>query len=97
MKFRIVQQRGVFRILKCERVVSFDKPFRFKHWAHNGDIHLKWGGWKSVWVLKEIKTGWPKEWTYAQFDTYKKAENYIRKFYGSTGVDAIEKPKWGNA
>lgn len=29
-----------------------------------------------------------------EFDTYKKAENYIKKFYGSTGVDAIEKPEW---
>jgi hypothetical protein len=95
MKFRIVERRGVFRIRKCERVVSFDKPFRLKNWAHNDDIHLKWGAWRWLEELKHVHgEGWPMEYVSIEFDSYKKAEKHIKKFYGSKGVDAIEKPEW---
>ena len=90
MKFRIVEKRGVFRIRRCERVISFDKPFRFKNWAHNDDIHLKWGNWATI-TEPASTSGHPwDEYRAINFDTYQKAEDYIKEHYGLRGVKAIE-------
>jgi hypothetical protein len=97
-KFRIVEQRGVFRIrerdVKTKKVKaswSFGSKVKDRtvvKWTFIVDFMAK-----PVQVFCPLSGSYPK-WGAAEFDTYKKAENYIKKFYGSTGVDAIEKPEW---
>ena len=94
-KFRIVEQRGVFRIKQHSDQTQKFKKF-FGVWVKDGMVD-KW-----LFLHKPFKEMDSREMLkYAkgadfilEFDTYKKAENYIKKFYGSTGVDAIEKPEW---
>jgi hypothetical protein len=93
-KFRIVEQRGVFQIQ--ERIV--EQPKYKKSWITGNMIKT---GLEDIWVILLDEAmmiedhGLCSTECYAhEFDTYKKAENYIKKFYGSTGVDAIEKPEW---
>lgn len=133
-KFRIVEQRGVFRIQShrsYRRNISTTEKrrgwFRDSVWTENYETIDEWyfcakrGGVEfypndiryknqsAKWDLRDFGPGTSpvyanlgsvpasmrvKEY---EFDTYKKAENYIKKFYGSTGVDAIEKPEWRTA
>ena len=74
MKFRIVEQRGVFRIQKKEFI-----------------------GWSLLLDLEATRLYPMDKLPRFEVSTYKKSENYIKKFYGSTGVDAIEKPEWRTA
>ncbi len=121
-KFRIVEQRGVFRIkmtfiktsVRPSYVIAgFETPFG----TMTARDYRPSGKWykPDVEVLTCCSSPTYEERTIllggdviqdqtgnrnhlqrgcAEFDTYKKAENYIKKFYGSTGVDAIEKPEW---
>ena len=52
----------------------------------------KFIGWESI--GDRYFTGFSVGLDIFEFDTYKKAENHIKKFYGLKGVDAIEKPEW---
>lgn len=132
MKFRIVEQRGVFRIQRLEvdawRILPTTESFTTGHlWWKRTEVEKSqiWGrvtDWETLGVRdgkefsrrfipardltltgEELGRGtirWnrvPPQVKEYEFDTYKKAENYIRKFYGSTGVDAIEKPEWRTA
>lgn len=99
MKFRIVEQRGVFRI--HERRLK--QPKYKESWITGRVVKT---GLKDVWeelcddiayinqgFLRGVAMKSPAYFA-LEFDTYKKAENHIKKFYGSNGVDAIEKPEW---
>ena len=118
MKFRIVEQRGVFRIMTCRK---YDKEIYgdFKWYEREGRGQL--GKVRKVIGHETVVEWWfcakcadeefvnnddryrgsviiglvsPDNYNPVveyEFDTYQKAENYIKKFYGSTGVDAIEK------
>jgi len=115
-KFRIVEQRGVFRIQSCRSYEaecgSRIKVEGGKHWwnfektsfeyvyetayewyfcAKCADVEFVPNDSRYDGAYREPHYNEVKEY---EFDTYKKAENYIKKFYGSTGVDAIEKPEW---
>ena len=84
-KFRIVEQRGVFRIQE-ELTLSIPRLWWIGHYDR-----------KSFCFISQFSEKEGDEWgeySIVERDTYKKAENYIKKFYGSTGVDAIEKPEW---
>ena len=76
-KFRIVEQRGVFRIQRKG----------VKQWF-----------WRNLYYYtdpEQAKFTLDGEYmSQRYFDTYEKAENYIKNTYGSNGVDAIEKPEW---
>jgi hypothetical protein len=97
MKFRIVEQRGVFRI--NQTIYQIDK---YKSSWFFG-VKVK-DGKEDFWDLlcKPFKDLDSREMLkyvkgasfILEVNTYQKAENYIKKFYGSTGVDAIEKPEW---
>lgn len=125
MKFRIVEQRGVFRIQShrsyrnhVTTTVKRRRGFREPEYTEQYETVDEWyfcakrgdeeftpndsryvGSRVAVWGAG----GYPSNLgsvpssmvvNIYEFDTYKKAENYIKKFYGSTGVDAIEKPAW---
>ena len=96
-KFRIAEQRGVFRIHE----LILERPKYKKSWIHGGMVRT---GLDDLWeelvdvelYLGDISpqaSGRMSDYAY-EFDTYKKAENHIKKFYGLKGVDAIEKPEW---
>ena len=102
MKFRIVSQRGVFRIQSpkgdtCREYETTTNVTTGYLWWKKTDVVIGalWGkqeDWKFHRHFTEAEgLTWNKAY---EFDTYKKAEDYIKKFYGSTGVDAIEKPEW---
>lgn len=115
-KFRIVEQRGVFRIQQCRKYTQ-EIYGDYKWYEREGRGEL--GAVRKVVGHEAVVEWWfcakcadrefvPNDSRYQgphreksfnlveeyEFPTYKKAENYIKKFYGSTGVDAIEKPEW---
>ena len=96
-KFRIVEQRGVFRIHE----LILEQPKYKESWVTGRKVKT---GLVDYWEeLVDVElylgdtspqaSGRMSDYVY-EFDTYKKAENHIKKFYGLNGVDAIEKPEW---
>ena len=118
-KFRIVEQRGVFRIEMTQlKLAAHGGTWRlFRDGDGLGDVaphgvvvaidYIASGKWykpdtKVLTCAKVLNPTYEEkssmlsddQFIIVEFDTYKKAENYIKKFYGSVGVDAIEKPEW---
>ena len=118
-KFRIVEQRGVFRIEMTQlSLAGHGETMRlYRDGVDLGDVtpqgivvaidFIASGKWykpdtKVLTCVEVLRPTYEEKsslllddkFLIVKFDTYKKAENYIKKFYGSTGVDAIEKPEW---
>ena len=86
MKFRIVEQRGVFRTQ--EEFTKTSGIYRdYKWWEFQSD------GYSRKYLGDKVVTVWRFIYT-SEFDTYKKAENHIKKHFGINGVEAIEAPEW---
>jgi len=121
-KFRIVEQRGVFRIEMTQlSLAAHGETWRLIREGNDLGCVTPQGVVVAIeftasgkWykpdtkVLTCAKVLHPtyeeksslllnEQFLLVEFDTYKKAENYIKKFYGSKGVDAIEKPEWKTA
>ena len=120
MKFRILEQRGKFRIMKKGHISYYITTenvcrrtwFGVKFNHRKDKVNRKEGEWLGVcdkgsgpelhcesslytWGVNKIIPFASTEVEDAvEFDSYKKAENYVKKHYGLEGVKGIELPDW---
>ena len=98
MKFRILEQRGKFRIQEYAESWDYTIINRLRVKVRRLREELKeWVFIQETYEKAYMCDGRRSSFTASrnvEFDTYKQAENYVKKHYGLEGVKSIEKPEW---
>ena len=94
MKFRILEQRGKYKIQSWhEGVMQWSRCPWWKY-SPDGFIKTKNPSWIDVDEFVTNKNSDDFEYVVVLFDSYEEAENYIWQEWGNQGWKAIEKPEW---